>query len=112
MKKLVISALILVLSITTFVGCGSSDSKVVGTWKTEIGTEVNFTADGSFERTGNSGTLEKAGTYTFEGTKLTVKRDELPEANVYEVAFNNDDTMTLTQTAPIELPAEKYTRKK
>jgi len=112
MKKGLAAVLVLMLGVAILAGCSGSGSGIVGKWTTPemeaMNVEYyNFTDDGKVTALG-----QDYGTYTYENGTLKILKIDLDEPNVYEVVFEDDDHMTMTQKEPIELPADKLIRMK
>ena len=110
MKKIIALLLVLILGVTMLAACGGGgdDGKeptIVGTWKDEtFGLEITYKEDGTFE---NFGVTKK---YTFEDGILTQYGDAFD--TVFEVVFEDSNTIVLTQIDPYPLVPVTYTRKK
>ena len=98
----------------SLVGCGDDDSPtapstadLIGIWS-GAGGDLNFTfnSDGSFEVRSRDGELYDRGTWTLEGSKLTLSSTENGTQDELTVSISKD-TLTLKDSEGNKIP---YTR--
>ena len=77
---------------------------IVGTWVDTYGFEYIYNADGTMNM------FDVTKNYTFEDGILTQFGDAFD--TVFEITFEDNNTMILTQTDPYPLAPVTYTRKK
>ena len=113
MRKSISLLLVLILGSILLAGCGGrpgSESEpkeptIIGTWRDGFGWEYTYTEDGKIVFPGGEATV-----YAFEDGILTQYGDSF--ITIFEVVFEDYNTMVLTQTDPYPLEPYKYTRKK
>jgi ABC-type glycerol-3-phosphate transport system substrate-binding protein len=81
MKKTIAIVLVLVLGVALLTACGGSGDALSGTWKggellddgSKGETEMTWTFDGKGECTFDNTMVEQEGTYTIDGSHLTIQ---------------------------------------
>ena len=106
MKKAISIFFVLAALMTLLAGCGSKQSKIVGTWSYQQTTILNVVTERTYtfreDGTGSAPVLDGLTnvdmTYTLDGDQLTITRGELLDSlvgpEVYTVSFGSG-SMTL-----------------
>ena len=87
-------ALVLVFTLAACGGSGGGSGSIVGTWESyDSGSELTFKSDGTYSEIFH-GDILRAGTYTLDGDKMTMKETEGANAgkeSEWTIELDGDD---------------------